>query len=212
MVALADGDADPEPDESIVTAVCTRCCLVSLFSTLDHLLLHFIYTSLWLTQLRPCKWISTSTVSGNFCVEGCHRVVAEPKFNAAKSTLPNASSLRIVPTTMKLQTVSIRVPQTRKAVSVPINPLRKCTQCEQHILVEEKVLAWEAMEFCNEDCLSKFAFFVCEMKVFWKRSFGDSLPRLRFEFCVVRITNNLSVSLWYNNSEVYRNRGAIILM
>lgn len=94
-------------------------------------------------------------MTGHFCVETCWRILAEPKLSSTKPTLPNANSLRIVPTTMKLQTVSIRVPQNRKTISAPINPSRKCAQCEQHIFIEEKALAWEAMEFCNEDCLSK---------------------------------------------------------
>lgn len=35
-----------------------------------------------------------------------------------------------------------------------LNFWRKCAHCNLRNIVEEKCVSWEAMDFCNEDCLS----------------------------------------------------------
>lgn len=55
--------------------------------------------------------------------------------------------------TSKLQST---VPLKSSSIPDSIHFLRKCSQCNLHNILDEKSLTWEAMDFCNEDCLSKY--------------------------------------------------------
>lgn len=54
-----------------------------------------------------------------------------------------------------LKTTEVRKTITRSEKTF----VRKCSECQANILDgDEKVLCWETMDFCHEDCLCKYLF------------------------------------------------------
>ncbi|XP_065202335.1 zinc finger MYM-type protein 4 [Planococcus citri] len=93
------------------------------------------------SRLRQCRFVaSLGSRTVYLCQESCFESASEKKGITLKCT-------------SKLQPAA---PQKAPSVPDSIHFLRKCSQCNLHNILDDKSLTWEAMDFCNEDCLSRY--------------------------------------------------------
>lgn len=104
---------------------------------------------MFVLQLRLCKFISSMNTYA--CKENCYNILTD------KKSLP--APVRVVRTPKTHQQL-LQPLQSKSGANLPdtIHFLRKCGYCGLHNIAEDKSLSWEALDFCNEDCMSKFIF------------------------------------------------------